>query len=316
MDKSINKINGLSFVASNRKLVDKDTKSVVAINANWVALMPFGFMPSVNAPSLNFNNKWQWWGETAEGIKTTSTLFEKRKIKRMLKPQLWIKGGVFTGFISMSNEENWTLLEKNYETFILHYAKLAQEENIALFCIGTELNAFVTTRSDYWQALIKKIKTIYKGKLTYAANWDTYQKPTFWNALDFIGIDAYFPLSEKKAPSISELNKAWIPIRKEIRDFSNTYEKPILFTEFGYRSIDFTTREPWDSDFDETYNSQNQKNALISIFEMFWEEDWFQGGFLWKWFDNHRTAGGNQNKGYTVQNKDSQNIIKEKFKGK
>jgi hypothetical protein len=310
------KINGLSFVASNKKLVEKDIQSVANINANWVALMPFGFMPSANTPSLSFNTKWQWWGETAKGIKKTSSLFEKRKIKRMLKPQLWIKGGTFTGLISMSNENDWIQLEKNYEAFILHYAKLAQDESMELFCIGTELNRFVTARPDYWTSLIKKIKIIYKGQLTYAANWDTYQNPSFWKALDFIGMDAYFPLSKKKTPSVMELNTAWLPIKKEIQDFSVKNQKPIVFTEFGYRSINFTTRHPWDSNIDEVYNTESQKNGLNSIFETFWQEDWFQGGFLWKWFDNHLTAGGNQNKGFTVQNKESQNTIKEKFKSK
>jgi hypothetical protein len=73
------KINGLSFVASNRKLVEKDTESVSNVNANWVALMPFGFMPSAITPSLSFDTKWQWWGETAAGIKATSSLFQKKK---------------------------------------------------------------------------------------------------------------------------------------------------------------------------------------------------------------------------------------------
>ena len=28
---------------------------------------------------------------------------------------------------------------------------------------------------------------------------------TFWDELDFIGIDAYFPLSDKKSPTIEDL---------------------------------------------------------------------------------------------------------------
>jgi biotin synthase-like enzyme len=54
---------------------------------------------------------------------------------------------------------------------ILDFAQLAQNENIELFCFGTLGNA-VAKRPEYWSQLIKKIKKIYSGKLTYAANWD------------------------------------------------------------------------------------------------------------------------------------------------
>jgi hypothetical protein len=60
-----------------------------------------------------------------------------------------------------------------------------------LFCFGTELGIQSQKRLQYWAQLIVKKKNI-KGKLTYAANWDDFDKP-FWNELDYIGIDAYFP---------------------------------------------------------------------------------------------------------------------------
>jgi hypothetical protein len=66
----------------------------------------------------------------------------------------------------MKTERSWQNLEKQYENFILHFAKIAQDLNCELFCIGTELNVFVTQRPEYWRSLILKIKTIYKGKIT------------------------------------------------------------------------------------------------------------------------------------------------------
>jgi len=308
------KINGLSFVASNRKIAKKDTKSVINTYANWVALMPFGYMPSSTDPGLSFDTKWQWWGETTEGLKTTSSIFQKQNIKRMLKPQLWIKGGVFTGFMAMTNEKDWIQFEKNYEEFILHYAQLAQNEHIELFCIGTELNLFVQNRSKYWQSLILKIKAIYSGKLTYASNWDSYTVPLFWKDLDYIGIDAYFPLAHAQTPTIERLNQAWLPTKLALEKYSKKTQKSIIFTEYGYRSIDYSTKEPWDSDIKGAYNDLAQQNALRSLFITFWTEPWFAGGFLWKWFDNHAVAGGNKHTGFTVQNKSTEKTVKEFYK--
>lgn len=308
------KINGLSFVASRNHVDSETIKPVIAVNANWVTLMPFAFMEKANAPTFRFKHKRQWWGEKIEGVKEASNVFTNENIKRMLKPQIWVRGGSFTGHIKMQSEADWLLFEKEYEQFILTYAKVAADEKFELFCIGTELNNFIVTRQYFWKALIIKIRKIYKGKLTYAANWDSYQNPEFWEQLDLIGIDAYFPLSENKTPTIEELNTAWIPLKKEIHDFSIDNQKPILFTEFGYRNIDYTARQPWDSNLVGIYNIEAQQNALTSIFETFWKEDWFKGGFLWKWFDNYTNAGGKNHTGFTVQNKKSENIITNFYK--
>jgi hypothetical protein len=65
--------------------------------------------------------------------------------------------------------------ESNYEKYILDFAQLAQNENIELFCFGTELGT-VAKRPEYWSQLNKK--KIY-WKLTYAANWDDFDKVPF-----------------------------------------------------------------------------------------------------------------------------------------
>ena len=307
------KINGLSFVASNREIADKAIVSVNQINANWVTLMPFAFMKNTSDTSIIYNDKRQWLGERKEGIEKTALAFHNKKIKIMLKPQIWIPNG-FTGHIKMKSESDWVKFERSYEIFILDYAKLAQKTNCEIFCIGTELNNFVMNRAEFWNKLILKIRKIYSGKITYAENWDTYQNVSFLSDLDYIGIDAYFPLSAEKTPSIINLSKAWKPIKKEIKLFSKKLNKKVLFTEFGYQSQDFTAREPWDHNTKLAVNMIAQENALAIILAVFWKENWFEGGFLWKWYDNHEEVGGLNDADYTVQNKPAALIIKRFFK--
>ena len=62
------KINGLSFVASGDSVQVKHIQPVLNVNANYVALMPFGFIPKLNESKLYFNTKRQWFGEREEGI--------------------------------------------------------------------------------------------------------------------------------------------------------------------------------------------------------------------------------------------------------
>lgn len=308
-----NKINGISFVASNTLTSQKEIEPVIKTNANWITLMPFAFMKSTKDSTVFFNSKRQWIGERKEGIETASALFNKNKIKVMLKPQIWIPNG-FTGHIEMNSEAEWVSLEKNYEKFILFYAEIAEKQKIELFCIGTELNTFVINRPKYWYHLIEKIKAIYSGQLTYAENWDSYQTVPFFDALDYIGIDAYFPLSKEKTPTINELENNWEIYKEKIEGFSKKLKKKVLFTEFGYQSKDYTTHEPWEFSKNRIVNLKGQSNALQALFNTFWEEDWFAGGFLWKWYDNHNNVGGFDNSDYTVQNKPAFEIIAFEYK--
>ncbi len=308
------KINGVSLVSSNDSIQVEQLLPIKNIHANFVAVSPFGFVKDLNEPQIYFNTQRQWFGETSVGIKQYINLLKSQKIRVMLKPQLWVGHGKYTGFIEMQNEQDWKAIENSYSKFILNYARLAQELNVELFCIGTELMNFVKTRPSYWNSLIIEIRKIYKGKLTYAANWDEFDKISIWKDLDIIGIDAYFPLSEKKNPSVSEIEKGWKAHKKSIEQVVKITKKPVLFTEFGYRSIDFSTKEPWSSDRKEgEVNLLLQSSALQALFNQFWGEKWFLGGFMWKWYANHNIAGGVSNNRFTPQNKPAENTIKKQY---
>jgi len=309
------KINGVSFVASREEAKQEHVAEVLSLNANHAAVMPFGFIRDISAPEIIHNTEHQWFGETKRGGKQYIELLRKNGVQVMVKPQIWIRRGTFTGTLKMSTEEDWQLLEKSYENFIITYAQLAEETNAEILCIGTELEQFVMNRADFWKNLIQKIRKVYKGKLTYAANWDEYSRTTFWKDLDYIGIDAYFPLSDKKTPTVEDLKKGWKPWKEKMSSFAKEKNRPVLFTEFGYRSMDFTAKKPWEVQrYEEGVNLEGQVNAKKAIFEEFWTEDWFAGGYVWKWFINHEKAGGTDDNRFTPQNKPAQKVITEYYK--
>jgi menaquinone-dependent protoporphyrinogen IX oxidase len=312
---ALKKINGVSFVASRDKATQEQVKDVLLVNANHAAVMPFGFIRDINSPEIIHNTDRQWFGETKAGAKQYIEVLHKNGVQVRIKPQIWIWKGEFTGTLLMNSEEHWKALEASYDDFILTYAELAQETQVALFCIGTELERFVEHRPEYWKRLISKIRKVYKGKLTYAANWNEYTKTSFWKELDYIGIDAYFPLSEEKNPTVGQLKEAWQPWKDNIFKLSNTVKRPVLFTEFGYRSIDFTARKPWLADrHEQKVNLEAQVIAKKALFSEFWTEDWFAGGYVWKWFIDHTKSGGNTNNQFTPQNKPAQQVITDFYK--
>ena len=309
-----NKVNGISFVASASKIDSKNSIPIQKVSANYVALMPFGFIKTLSDPKIIHNSDRQWFGETEKGIIQYAKEFKKANIKLMIKPHIWVWRGEFTGNIKMKSEAEWRILEDSYTEFILTYAKTAEKLNAEIFCIGVELEQFVKNRPQYWNKLIQKIRQVYKGELTYAANWDEYKRVSFWSLLDYIGIDAYFPLNDEKSPSIAAFEKGWQPHKKEINNIRKAVNKPVLFTEYGYRSVDFTGKEPWNSDrIKGSVNLKNQENALQAIYNQFWKEDWFAGGFIWKWFHNYDKIGGEDNNRFTPQNKPAEFVINKEY---
>lgn len=306
------KINGVSFVSSRKAVAQGHVQELKKIHANHAAVMPFGFVRDPGVPEIIFDTDRQWHGETSKGARQYISLLHQNGIKVMLKPQIWIWKGVFTGSLGMETEEDWKKLEASYEKFIMTYARLAGESQVEIFCIGTELERFVKNRPAFWEALIAKVREVYKGKLTYAANWDEYGRSPFWKDLDYIGIDAYFPLCEYRTPTVEQCRAGWQRHKPHIEQLSKEIGKPVLFTEFGYRSTDQTAWKPWLVDrHDKPVNLEGQMNATEAIFEEFWKEDWFAGGYVWKWFIDHERSGGAKDNRFTPQNKPAQEVIED-----
>ena len=308
------KINGVSFVASRDSISEKNISPVLKIHANYASVMPFGFIKNLSHPDIEYDSNRQWFGETKDGVKQYVLELKKEGVYIMMKPQIWVWRGEFTGQINMTTEEDWKYLEDSYTKFIIDYAKLAEETDVEIFCIGTELENFIDKRPNYWKKLISQVKKVYHGKLTYAANWNEYHKTPFWSDLDYIGIDGYFPISDLKTPSVEDCKTGLLPWKTELKMFYGKFRKPVLFTEFGYRSVDFTAKQPWRSDVEmDAVNLSAQTNATQAFFDSFWNEDWIAGGFIWKWFHDNESVGGPNDAWFTPQNKPVESIIKEVY---
>jgi hypothetical protein len=303
-------MKGISYVAMNYPIDINNITPLNTINCNWIAQMPFAHGYS-SSPNLDFTQSSLWWGETLEGVKTTAALAKQKGIKTMLKPQIWISGS-YTGAFTLSSEADWQTWENNYRQYIMEYAHLADSVGIELFCVGTELKLAVEKRPDFWSSLIDSIKTFYKGKLIYAANWDDYQFVPFWSKLDYIGIDGYFPLSAAAAPEVKDLVTIWQDTIMGINKYRITQNKDVIFTEIGYKSVDACAHEPWNPT-SSNLNLQAQANATQAFFEAFANKPWFKGAFFWKWYPRHQTSGGANNKDYTPQNKPAEILVKKCF---
>jgi hypothetical protein len=306
------KIGGLNLVSLNRMIDSKEIDPIVELNANWSAIIPFAFVSNLHQPSLSFESKFQWIGERKEGIQHSVRLLHARGLKVMIKPQLWVGHGDFTGHIEMHSEADWQLFEQGYLDYMLAYAHLASQENVEMLCIGTELTIFTSQRPEFWSKLIDTVRFIYPGKLTYAANWDGYENVPFWEQMDYIGIDAYFPLVDGKNPNPKKLKTAWKEIREVLAKFAQQNDRKIIFTEYGYRSTSRCAEHPWDYNSEDQLSEKAQLNALNSLYETIWQESFFVGGFLWKWYPDDEGRVRDRDH-YSVQDKEAEELVRTEY---
>ncbi|MCB0661624.1 MAG: hypothetical protein KDC24_02700 [Saprospiraceae bacterium] len=305
------KIKGVSFVAPPRPFSEDPMMPLKAIGSNWVCVIPYAFT-RMEVPELIYNHHGkQWWGEKPEGIRTTIELAQKNGLKVMLKPQVWIPRG-WTGTLSFE-DENWATWEKGYEDYILYFAAMAEEMQVKIFCLGTEFRTSIKQRPDFWNDLIRKVRKVYSGNITYAANWDDYEDVPFWDQLDFIGINSYFPLVDKKTANLVELETAWNKWLGEIQEFMVDKQAPLLFTEYGYLSVDNCTWQTWEIESNIHHyqvNETAQANAYLALYTAFWDKPYWAGGFLWKWFPEMKGHEGYPEKDYTPQGKEAEEVIR------
>jgi hypothetical protein len=293
------KHRGVCWVGGRNIIEEKDLAEIAGKNVNWISQTPFGWQRGHDNPQIgnNRSSDYTWWGERDEGLIKTTQYAKQHGIKTILKPHIWLRdeGGKWRGEIKMKSEEDWLKWFENYTGFIMHYAKLAEEQQMEMLCIGTELHQTCVDRADDWRKLIAKIRTVYSGPLTYAANFgDEYQDVPFWDELDYIGVQAYFPLTKKENPSVRNLRDGWKQPIKDLKKLSAKYGKPILFTEVGYKSTKDSGIEPWtwpqriDREEREAIYSEKTQAALYeALFAEVMDEPWLAGVHLWKWYPNY-----------------------------
>ncbi|MBU1084599.1 MAG: glycoside hydrolase [Candidatus Omnitrophota bacterium] len=235
----------------------------------------------------------------------------------MMKPHIDLidkgDGTYWRADIGSATEKGWTKWFEEYRKFILAYAVMAEKMDVEVFCVGTELS-FASQRTDEWKSIISEIRKVYSGKLVYAANWDNFKNIDFWQDLDYVGIDAYFPLTYSTNPSLEDLKNGWRKWKNEIGAWRSAVDKPVLFTEIGYACTPEAPYSPWKVASSGNADTNIQALCYKAFFEVIWNEPWFAGVYWWKWDTNVR-SGGRYNRQFTPQNKPAQKIIEAHYKG-
>ena len=291
------------------------------LGVDWISQTPFGWCPSLAAPEVRLVTRHVLWGETDEGLAETARLARALEIKTLLKPHLWVRGG-WVGDIDMKSEADWEAWFSSYQAFILHYAELARREGFAGLAVGTELRHAARRTAD-WRRLIRRVREVYRGPLTYCANWGEEGEVAFWDDLDFIGVQAYYPLTAAPRPTLDQMRAGWGPIVARLGTLARRTRKTIVFTEVGYKSVAGSAAAPWKWDVDGAVNLELQRDAYRAMFESVWSQPWLGGTFLWKWHPDpaarsswwQREGPDRIQRDFTPQGKPALEVVREFYAG-
>ncbi len=289
-------------------------KDLAATNARWIQVLVTGYQDTIKSTFITRTGKETPTDSSLTGIIRYAKslglkVFLKPHVDLLLDPTRW-RGEIGLGF----TEAEWDLWFLSYRAFLVHYALMAESLGVEMFCAGCELDSTVGRVED-WRRTIGAVRTVYKGRLTYADD-QIEQDPDavqWWNALDFIGMDAYPTLTDKLHPTVEDFSSGWSRYIAELRALARRWRKPLILTEIGYRSVQGGAQNPWDWQRTGPVDLEVQANAYEAAFGAVQGEDWLRGMYWWQWSPDP-DEGGTGDTGYTPHGKPAEKVLTARYK--
>jgi len=303
-------------------------KRLRAMSVDGVALMPYGYQRRATDERI-FGYPGQpgdtgFFAGVDPSMLDAHVLREIRAARRlgmkvMVKPHVWSNdywgGGEWHGTLRQKDAAGHARWWSSYRSFALHYARLAQQGGAQQFCVGTELVKMSTAHPAEWRALIAEVREVFSGQVTYAAHWDgELDEIQFWDALDFIGANAYFPLDVPEGARVEQLVRAWQPHRRRLARLAKKFGKPVVFTEAGYRPLAGTFQKPWKHR-DKRRDPTAQARAYQALFDAFSAAPWWRGIYLWKVYTDPARAYERGSGSFNFLGLPAEAVIRQRFGG-
>jgi glycosyl hydrolase family 113/Big-like domain-containing protein len=262
--------------------------ALAATRATWAGVLVTQYQADATANTIASDPNRT---PTDAAVVRAITELHNKNVRVMLKPHVDAEDGAWRGTFQPANPTAWF---QGFQNFIVHYATLARDNNVEMLCFGTEYTKLSGTafQAD-WTAVISAIRNAgYTGLLAYAANatfaGDEFTSVSFWDQVDVIGMDAYFPLTNKTDPTIPQLVAAWSSNKNgenvvaDVQNFANAHPgKPVIFTEIGYRSVAGTNTAPYDFTLAGAVDPTEQENCYEAMYEVWSQQNALMKGNLW-----------------------------------
>ena len=289
-------------------------RALRATGANWVMVLVTVYQDDIEATTISRTEP-----NTPIDASLRSIIGYAHHIglKVMLKPQLdllndpthW-RGQIGPDF----TDAEWTAWFASYDEQIVHYAQLAAATHCEQFSVGCELDSTVGHEAA-WRQVIADVRAVYHGRITYADDQITTapHAVAWWDAVDLIGQDAYPTLSTRLHPTVAQLETGWAHYDRLLLRLQRRFDKPVIFTEIGVRSIVGAAQAPWDWQVSGKVDLVGQARWYQAALKSFAARAWLKGLFFWQWYPDP-TVGGRKDGSYTPRGKPAEVVLRSWFK--
>jgi hypothetical protein len=326
--------------------------ALVTTGANAVALS-FEYGIDVNTSTVYADPNYT---EASSVIASTIAEANSRGLNVMVRPLIDFLDPSKIGSYSVGdwrstyNPTNAATFFASYKSMIVSVAQLAQANGAASLSIGVELDQLTgPAYQSYWTGIITAVRAVFSGKLTYSSEWGDNQSPwqgshglpagtgnlttqvSFWSQLDYLGIDAYPPISDAASPTVSQLVAGWTQTPTVASTLATTGNQslisyfasvatatglPLIFTELGYESATDAASQPFATSTN-AYDPSLQSNLYAAFFEA-WRQSGnatLTGVYFWNWDPNAAEVGPGNGANFSPQGEPAQAVVTANFGG-
>lgn len=267
-------------------------KAMAAMGGNWACLAFAVTQERFSSTRFGFDYR---WCNTDREIERGIAQLKENGLKVCLKPILNCEDGTWRANITFPEREfpvydksgklvsYWNEWFSCYTAFICHYAEIAEYTGCEMLCIGCEMIGTEHKEAE-WRELIAKVREIYHGPLVYNANHGKEENVKWFDALDYIGTSAYYPVAREGGASSDEMLAEWKKHKKGLERIAEKFGKKIIFMEIGCRNARGCAVMPWDFVHVEYPRDEDEQyNFYESALKAMWDEPYFAGFFWWDW---------------------------------
>lgn len=252
----------------------------------WISITPFGRIWSLHSTTIAMDFEAPYEDNRAN-IRRVVEQAHERGMRVLLIPHLWVETEGWRGEIDPGSAAGWAAYQRSYHDFVLAWARDAQAAGVDAFSVGVECKSFSGRFGPFWTRLIADVRAAFDGWLTYSANWDEAEDVLFWDQLDVVGINAFYPLADHDDATFEEYVEGAVRAATAVGDLSETLDMPVLFVEVGYTTRENAAVRPWlwpDGMENVVVSEGEQARALLASFRGFLPHDWFVGFFVWRYY--------------------------------
>jgi hypothetical protein len=286
------------------------------MGARWVSLTPFGRVWDLEPGGISLSFE-QPFEANRHAVERAIKSAHAAGLKVLLVPHLWVETGDWRGEIDPGSDAAWQKWADAYRTFLLTWATVAEESSADMLSVGVELRSWVTTtRAPSFSRIVRDVRKRYRGLLTYASNWDDVEQNVILGEIDVIGVNAFFPLSLTPGSGLPELLAGGRGVATRLHALAELWQKPIVFTEFGYTTRTDPAVRPWewpDRLKDVHVNELAQADAYRALLGGLLDETWFAGFFVWRMYADPTDLSQEAEWGFSPRGKLAEIVLREAF---